>query len=199
MTIAWNVVEVGVTIGLGVAAGSLALVAFGLDSLVEVFASLVVVWHLRGDRASRPRHQRAEFLVGVAFATLGVILVVGGLLRLATGAVPGESPAGIAYLGLTAIVMFTLAGRKADAGRALAAGPLASEARVTFLDGVLALGILIALALNSVLGWGWTDAAAAIVVGALAAAEGRQSLRPGDARRAAQVGGAGPIDGASRQ
>jgi divalent metal cation (Fe/Co/Zn/Cd) transporter len=176
ITIAWNVVEVGITIGLGVAAGSLALIAFGLDSMVEVFASLVVVWHLRGDRASHRRHRRGLTLVGLAFILLAVILLGGGLVRLASGAMPEESPLGIAYLAVTAVVMFTLARLKAADGRALANGPLASEARVTFLDGLLACGILVALVLNAVAGWWWADAIAAIAVGVLAAMEGRENL-----------------------
>src|SRR6516164_7846745 len=77
-TIAWNVMEVFVTIGLGVAAGSLALIAFGLDSLVEVFASAVVIWFIANHHEER-RTQRALRLVGVAFAVLAVYLVAASM------------------------------------------------------------------------------------------------------------------------
>src|SRR5947209_13317279 len=109
-TIAWNTIEVFVTIGLGVAAGSLALIAFGLDSLVEVFASLVVIWHMNpgieGHRADRDR--RAMRLVGAAFALLAPYTVVSGVRHLVLGEHSDSSPAGIAYLLVTAIVIFSL-------------------------------------------------------------------------------------------
>ena len=70
VTIAWNLAEVGVTIALGIAAGSLALVAFGLDSLIEVFASLVVLWHMSGPARQQRRDDRARRLVAFAFAAL---------------------------------------------------------------------------------------------------------------------------------
>lgn len=176
VTIAWNVVEIGVTIGLGVAAGSLALVAFGLDSGVEIFASLVVVWHLRGDQASGSRMAFGLRLVAVAFFALAAVLAVGGVARLASGTVPDEAPLGIAYLALTLLVMLGLARAKAAVGRQLGAGPLTSEARVTYLDAGLAGGVLAALVLNAWLGWWWADPLAALGVATIAVVEGRANL-----------------------
>lgn len=176
-TIAWNSVEVFVTIGLGITAGSLALIAFGLDSLVEVFASLVVVWHMNpgvdGHHARRDR--RAMRLVSAAFALLAIYLVVAGVRQLTLGEQPDSSPVGIAYLFVTAIVMFSLARWKRRVGTALNSEPFRAEASMTFLDGCLATSILIALALNLVLGWWWADPAAALLIGAVAAREARES------------------------
>ena len=107
-TIAWNVMEVFVTVGLGLAAGSLALIAFGLDSLVEVFASLVVVWYIADDKAFG-RERRALRMVAVAFAILALYLFGASIYNIAAGEAADSSPLGIAYLAVTAFVMFGLA------------------------------------------------------------------------------------------
>ena len=178
-TIAWNSLEVFVTIGLGIAAGSLALIAFGLDSLVEVFASLVVIWHMnpsaRGQEVRRDR--RALRLVGVAFGVLSLYLVVAGIRALGAHEQPASSPVGIAYLFVTALVMFSLARWKRRVGVALNSEPFRAEASMTFLDGCLATSILLALALNLVAGWWWADPAAALLIGLVAAREARESWR----------------------
>jgi divalent metal cation (Fe/Co/Zn/Cd) transporter len=162
-TIAWNAMEVVVTIGLGVVAGSLALIAFGLDSLVEVFASLVVVWYI-ADHAAEGRVTRALRLVGLAFALLGGYLLVASAYSLITREVADSSPIGILYLGVTAVVMFSLARVKRRVAKVARSEPLAAEASMTFLDGWLATGILLALALNAGVGLWWADPAAAALV-----------------------------------
>ena len=108
-TIIWNLIEVFITITLGLLAGSLALVAFGLDALIEVFASLVVLWHM-SDATIIRRDRRARTLVGAAFVILAIYLTAAGTRALPTGAEYDSSPLGIAYLTLTGIVMFSLAG-----------------------------------------------------------------------------------------
>ena len=176
-TTAWNMMEVFVTIGLGLAAKSLALVAFGLDSLIEVFASTVVIWHLREGRDPAPHRTRLAFrLIAAAFFTLAAFLIVASLRSLALGSQPEESVAGIAYLGLTAAVMFTLASVKRRTARAIDSGPLSAEASMTFLDGCLCLGILTALAVNVAFGWWWADGLAALGIAGFATREGLESL-----------------------
>ena len=172
VTIAWNLAEVFVTVGLGIAAGSLALVAFGLDSLIEVFASLVVLWHM-AEAGGSARDRRARRLVGVAFGVLSVYLLVASARSLWLGSEPESSRWGIAYLGMTALVMFVLAFWKRRVGTALDSEPFVAEARMTFLDGCLALSILVALSLNTLWGLWWADALAAAVVGVVA---GREAL-----------------------
>jgi divalent metal cation (Fe/Co/Zn/Cd) transporter len=172
-TIGWNVVEIFVTIGLGFAAGSLALIAFGLDSMVEVFASLVVVWHLRHpDRASDRITGRALRLVSVAFFVLAAVLIVGVAWSIVQGLRPDESPFGVLYLAVTALVMFVLAAAKRRVGVQLGAEPLRAEARMTFLDGLLATGVVLGLVANAAFGWWWADHAATLLVAAAAFGEG---------------------------
>lgn len=174
-TIAWNVVEGFFTIGLGIFAGSIALVAFGLDSIIEVFASSVVVWHEQRSDSPPERTARALRLIAIAFFTLAAFLTVIAVIRLVGGAIPDESPIGIAYLTLTVIVMFTLARMKRSTGKALDSRPLLAEARVTYLDAALAGGIMIALVLFAAFEWWWADPLAALVVAGFAVSEGLEA------------------------
>jgi len=175
-TIAWNVLEVIVTIGLGAAAGSLALIAFGLDSVAEILASGAVLWHLRGDKGIE-RTRRALRIVALAFFALAAVLLVAGIRNLVIGHRPDESPFGIAYLALTGSVMFGLAIAKRRLSEKMHNHPLVHEARVTFLDGLLATAILLALASNSAFGWWWADPVAAIAVAVIAIFEGLAAPR----------------------
>lgn len=164
-TIAWNLMEVFVTIGLGIAAGSLALIAFGLDSIVEVFASVVAIWYI-DDHHADGRSLRALRLVAISFAVLGTYLAIASTYSIATGAKAESSPFGIAYLVVTAGVMFGLARLKRVTALASNSPPLRAEASMTFLDGCLATGILTALVLNTAAGLWWADPAAAALVAA---------------------------------
>jgi divalent metal cation (Fe/Co/Zn/Cd) transporter len=175
----WNVMEVVVTISLGVQAGSLALIAFGLDSVVEIFASTVVIRNLRDNRddPGDRRVHKALRLIAVAFWLLAAFLTVASIRGLIRGDRPDSSPLGIAYLSVTAIVMFGLARLKRTTATELDSEPLHAEAGMTFLDGCLSTGILTALVLNASLGWWWTDAAAALLVAGFAVNEGIEHWR----------------------
>jgi divalent metal cation (Fe/Co/Zn/Cd) transporter len=176
-TIAWNVGEAVFTIALGVVAGSLALIAFGADSVIEVFASSVVVWHVRpGHTVDRPERTRLALrLVAVAFLALAIVLAVASIRDLLLQRRAGESPLGIAYLAATAVVMFTLAFVKRRTAAQLDSAPLRSESSLTFLDGVLSTLTLTGLALNAMLGWWWADPAAAFFVAVAALNEAREN------------------------
>jgi divalent metal cation (Fe/Co/Zn/Cd) transporter len=165
--------EAALTITLGAVATSLALIGFGTVSVVEVFASAVVVWHLKpGDAgADATRTSRAHRLVAAAFAVLAAVLVVAGVRDLVMGRRPDESPWGIAYLALTALVMFALALWKHRIAGRLGSTPLRSEAMMTMLDGALSTATMIGLALNAALGWWWADPLAALVVAGAAGHE----------------------------
>lgn len=128
-------------------------------------------------RSYAQRDGRALYLVGVAFAVLAAYLLFAGARQLFAHEVPDSSPLGILYLFVTALVMFGLARWKRRVGTALDSDPFRAEASMTFLDGCLATGILIALGLNLALGWWWADPAAALLIGAVAANEARDARR----------------------
>lgn len=176
-TIAWNIGEAVLTISLGVVAASLALVGFGMVSIVEVFASGVVVWHLLPghDVDDSGRTRLALRLTAGAFAALSIVLAVGAVRDLVSGRVAGESPWGIVYLAVTAFVMFGLAVLKRRTADALDSAPLRSEATMTFLDGILSTATLAGLALNAYAGLWWADPAAALLVALAAANEAREN------------------------
>jgi divalent metal cation (Fe/Co/Zn/Cd) transporter len=170
----WNLMEVAVTITLGLRAGSLALIAFGLDSVVEIFASTVVIRNLRDDRSDPGdgRVHRSLRLIAGAFWLLAAFLAVMSIRGLVRGDRPDSSPVGVAYLAVTALVMFGLSRLKRTTADEMGSETLRAEAAMTFLDGCLSTGILTALVLNAALGWWWADAAAALLVAVFAANEG---------------------------
>ena len=176
-TIAWNIGEAALTLALGAVASSLALIGFGAVSVVEVFASVVVVWHLiPGHETDHPHRTRLALrLVGIAFGVLAIALAMVAINDLTTGRRPDESPWGIAYLVVAAAVMFGLALIKRRTAEKLDSAPLRSEATMTLLDGFLASATVIGLALNAVAGWWWADPAAALVVAMAAANEAREN------------------------
>ncbi len=161
-TLAWNVIGIVVLAIAAVTARSVALAAFGLDSLIEIGASIVVIWELSG--TGQARQQRALRLIGAAFAALAVYLLVQSTIVLAAGFHPHQSPAGIMWTAITALVMFVLATGKARTGSALDNPVLRTEGRVTFVDGVLATAVLAGLILNAAWGLHWADPLAGYVV-----------------------------------
>ena len=175
MTLGWNIVGVLVLAIAAVSARSVALAGFGVDSLVEIGASTVVLWELRDlDGARRVRALRR---IGLAFFALALYLAVQGTVVLLSRFHPHHSPLGIVWTALTAIVMFWLAARKARVGRVLDNEVLITEGRVTMVDGILASAVLIGLALNAGLGWWWADPAVSVVILGYAMLEGREALR----------------------
>jgi divalent metal cation (Fe/Co/Zn/Cd) transporter len=162
VTLGWNVAGIIILAVAAVAARSVALAGFGLDSLIEIGASTVVIWELSGTGEDRQR--QGLRLIGWAFATLAVYLLAQSTIALAAGFRPGHSVAGIAWTAVTAAVMFTLAAGKARTGRALGNPVLRTEGRVTAIDGILAVAVLVGLLLNAALGWWWADPAAGYVL-----------------------------------
>jgi divalent metal cation (Fe/Co/Zn/Cd) transporter len=177
-TIAWNVGEAVLTISLGSIAASVALIGFGTVSIAEVFASSVVVWHVRkSDEDQAALTAIALRLIAMAFLVLASALIVAAVNDLVTGRRAGESPWGIAYLAVTAVVMFTLAGLKRRTAGALGSEPLASEATITFLDGILSVTTLTGLALNAYSGLWWADPVAGLLLGIAAINEARETWK----------------------
>ena len=161
-TLGWNVTGIIILAVTAIAARSVALAGFGLDSAIEIGASVVVVWELSGSGEERQR--RALRLIGFAFTALAVYLLVQSTAVLVAGYHPRHSVPGIAWTAVTAAVMFALAAGKARTGRALGNPVLLTEGRVTTVDGILAVAVLAGLTLNAVAGWWWADPAAGYVL-----------------------------------
>ena len=174
-TLAWNVLGSGIVLAAAVAARSVALAGFGLDSLIEIVASLVVVWQLQ-EMHALTRERSALRIIGVAFLLLAAYITAQSIYVLAAKAHPHRSLLGISWLALTAAAMFALAAGKRATGRALASRVLQTEARVTVIDGLLATAVLVGLILNAGAGWWWADPAAAFVIVYYGLSEGRQAL-----------------------
>ncbi|GAA3335559.1 cation transporter [Curtobacterium albidum] len=177
VTLLWNVVAVLVLAVLALTTTSVALAGFGLDSLIEIAASTVVLWELSGTGEERQR--RALRLIAFAFLALGTYLLVQSTVALATGHRAEPTVGGIAWTAVTAVVMFLLAAGKRRTGRALGNPVLATEGRVTFIDGVLATAVLLGLVLNAMAGWWWADPVAGYVIVVYAFREAVAVLRAG--------------------
>ena len=163
ITLGWNVVGTAVVIFAAVAAHSVALAGFGLDSLIEIGASTVVIWQLK-DLHDRQRERRALRLIAVSFLALAVYILVQSSRTLWLHSHPNTSVAGIAWLALTLVVMLALAAGKHTIGKQLGNPVLVTEARVTLVDAYLAGAVLVGLVLNSLLGWWWADPMAGLVI-----------------------------------
>ena len=162
VTLGWNVAGIVVLAFAAITARSVALAGFGLDSLIEIGASVVVIWELSG--TSQDRQRRALRLIGFAFAAVAAFLLAQSTLVLAAGIRPRHSVPGIVWTAVTAAMMFALAAGKARTGRALDNPVLRTEGRVTMIDGILACAVLTGLILNAAAGWWWADPAAGYVL-----------------------------------
>ena len=161
-TLGWNVVGVGIVIAAAIAARSVALAGFGLDSLIEIFASVIVVWQLKGGHEQRER--RALRLIGWAFYALAVYILIQAAYVLVLQTRPHTSIPGILWLAATLIVMLLLASGKRATGTRLGNAVLMTEAHVTLIDAYLAGAVLIGLALNARFGWWWADPLTGLVI-----------------------------------
>lgn len=161
-TLGWNVVGVGIVIAAAIAARSVALAGFGLDSAIEIFASVIVVWQLKGIYSGRER--RALRLIGGAFFALALYVLAQAAYVLIAGTRPDTSLPGIIWLAATFVAMMALAAGKSRTGAALGNAVLTTEAQVTRIDAYLAGAVLAGLVLNAVLGWWWADPLAGLVI-----------------------------------
>jgi len=174
ITLGWNIVGVVIVVIAAYAARSVALAGFGLDSLIEIFASVVVVWHLLGIHLNRER--LGLRLIGAAFVLL-VVYIAGQLTyTIFTHTRPQPSVGGIVWTAMTCIAMLLLAYGKGVTGQRLRNEVLRTEARVTLIDAYLAGAVLVGLALNALLGWWWADPLASLVIVYYAVREARHAF-----------------------
>lgn len=173
VTVAWNVIEAVVAIGAGTAAGSVALVSFGLDSTIEVASALVIIWQFSG--IEEQRQQRALRLIAFSFFALAAYVGARALVDLAAANEPDTSIIGIALAVASLIVMPVLAIAKRRTGRQLASVTVTADSNQTWLCTYLSVVLLIGLVLNATIGWWWADPVAALMVATLAVREGHQA------------------------
>jgi divalent metal cation (Fe/Co/Zn/Cd) transporter len=177
----WHVVEAAVAIIAGVVAGSIALVGFGADSLIEAAAGIVVIWLMAGERsASAASERRAQQLIAMSFLLLAGYVGVEAIRDLAGGHHPGVSWVGIGLSVVTLATMPPLARAKRRVADQLGSAATASESRQTLLCAYLSAALLIGLGANAALGWWWADPAAGLVIAIAAVSEARDAWR-GDA------------------
>jgi len=173
---AWHLIEFGVAIGAGIAAGSIALIGFGADSLVEGLSGLVIVWLFTGTRLhTETAERRAQQLIAVSYFVLAVYVAVASVRDLAGGHRPGVSWLGVGLAAVTAPTMPLLARAKRSVGRRLGSSATVSEAGQNMICAYLSIALLAGLLANAVLGWWWADPAAALVIAAVAVKEGREA------------------------
>ena len=176
--LAWHVVEAAVAIAAGIAAGSIALIGFGADSLIEAAAGVVVIWLMADARSASPHaERRAQQLIAASFVVLAVYVGVEALRDLVAGHHPQGSWVGIALSVVTLATMPPLAIAKARVGRALGSSATASESRQTMLCAYLSGALLAGLLANAVAGWWWADPLAALAIAGVAAREARDAWR----------------------
>ena len=176
---AWMIIEAAVAITAGIIASSIALIGFGLDSVIEFAAAAIVVWQLRGT-VSEERETRAVRLIGVTFFALAAYLAVQSIIDLVSRSQPGQSVPGIAVTAAALIVMPLLAVAKHRTGQALGNRALIADAAESAFCAWTSAAALAGLGLNAWLGWWWADPAAALVIAALAVREGLEAWEDND-------------------
>jgi divalent metal cation (Fe/Co/Zn/Cd) transporter len=175
---AWHVVEFAIAVGAGVAAGSVALIGFGIDSVIEVLAGGVIVWLFSGGRgSSHIAERRAQQLVAASYAILVAYIAVEAVRDLAGSHHPEVSWVGIGLAAFTAPTMPLLARAKRNVGRKLNSSATVSEAGQNMICAYLSIALLVGLLANALAGWWWADPTAALLIAAVAAKEGVQSWR----------------------
>jgi divalent metal cation (Fe/Co/Zn/Cd) transporter len=176
--VGWHVVEFAIALGAGLAASSVALVGFGVDSLIEALAGGVVIWLLAARRASSPTaERRAQQVIAASFFVLAVYIVVEAIHALAAGDEPRRSLVGIGLAAVTAPTMPLLARAKTRLARQLGSTAAASEGAQTMLCAYLSVALLVGLGANVIAGWWWADPLAALAIAGVAVREGVQGWR----------------------
>lgn len=178
-TITYNVLEGVIAIGAGVVASSAALVAFGLDSLVEVLSAAAVAWQFAAPDPEA-REQVALRVIAWSFFGLAAYVGVDAVRSLVGGAEPDVSRVGIALASVSVVVMPVLSWLERRTGRELGSASVVADSTQTLLCAWLSAVLLAGLVLHATLGWSWADPVAALVIAAVAIREGREAWR-GDA------------------
>lgn len=199
-SVSYNVVEAVVAITAGLVAGSVALVGFGLDSLVEVSSGLIILWQFR-HRMPETREQQALRMMTVSFFALAAYVTFESVRALVGGSEPDPSPVGIGLAAASLVIMPLLSWAQRHTGRALGSDAVVADSTQTLLCTYLSAVLLVGLVLNATLGWSWADPIAGLVIAAVAVREGRAAWRgegccvPGGKGLSEDTDGCGCSDG----
>jgi divalent metal cation (Fe/Co/Zn/Cd) transporter len=178
--IGWHAIEAAVAIAAGVVAGSIALIGFGADSLVESFAGFTLIWRFGASRArSESAEVRAQRLIGASFFLIAGYVAVEAIRSLFGAEHPDVSYVGIALAAITLLTMPPLAAAKARLGEKLGSSATKSEGRQNLLCAYLSAALLVGLGANAVFGWWWADPVTALLIAGVALNEGREAWRGG--------------------
>ena len=175
-SVAYNLLEAIVAITAGVVAGSVALVAFGLDSVVELSSGLIILWPFR-HRLPESREQQALRLMALSFFALAAYVSVESVRALLGDHDPEPSMVGIGLATASLIVMPFLSWAQRRTGRALGSDAVVADSTQTLLCTYLSAVLLVGLVLNATLGWTWADPIAGLVIAAVAVREGLEAWR----------------------
>ena len=176
VSVTYNVVEAVIAISAGVVAGSVALVGFGLDSVIEVSSGLIILWQFR-HRMPETRERTALRLIGVSFFALAGYLTYESAGLLLVGADAEVSPVGIGLAVASLVIMPLLSRAQRRTGRALHSNAVVADGTQTMLCAWLSAALLAGLLLNATLGWSWADPIVGLVIAGVAAREGVQAWR----------------------
>src|SRR4051794_16977151 len=176
--VGWHVVEAAVAIAAGLVAGSIALVGFGADSLVESAAGLILLWRFAAARAgSDVAERRAQRLIAISFLAIAAYVSIEAVRTLAGGHHPETSWVGLGLAAFTLATMPPLAIAKARVGERLGSSATKSEGRQNMLCAYLSVGLLVGLGGNALWGLWWLDPVVALLISLVAVHEGRESWR----------------------
>lgn len=174
-TITYNVAEAAIAIAAGMAASSVALIGFGLDSTVEVLSAVAIAWQFSvPDHAAR--EQVAMRLIAVSFFALAAYVAFEAVRALLGDVAPAPSRIGIGLAAASVLIMPTVSWLERRAGRELGSASVVADSKQTLLCAWLSGILLVGLILNALLGWSWADPVAALVIAAVAVREGREAL-----------------------
>jgi divalent metal cation (Fe/Co/Zn/Cd) transporter len=176
LSIGWMTVEAGVAIVAALVAGSVALLAFGLDSLIELASAGTILWLYTGSRGgSDEAERRAQQIIAVCFTVLALYVAFDAIYTLAAGAHPETSWPGVAVAAGAIVVMPLLARAKGRVAAQLGSAATAGDAAQSWLCAISAAAVLVSILGNAALGWWWLDPIAGLWIAALAVREGREA------------------------
>jgi len=175
-SVTYNAIEAVIAVSAGLVAGSVALVGFGLDSVVEVSSGLIIVWQFRHS-LPETRERQALRLIAVSFFALAAYVTAESVRALFDNGQADPSPIGIGLAAASLVVMPFLSLAQRRTGRQLGSNAVFADGTQTLLCAYLSAVLLVGLVLNATLGWSWADPMAGLVIAAVAIREGRQAWR----------------------